>query len=137
MNFLFDANMPPNMWAAGIAAFSHARFDAGHIGEIVHLQKKFKANTPDIDWIKALGHEGGWTIISRDGFRKKNGAERQVLRQSGLSVFVLQNSWSTRPYWEMSAQFIHWWPRIVAHACTTERAALEVPWRTSGKFQQI
>lgn len=129
--------MPPNMWADGVAAFSHARFDTGKVGEVVHLRAKFKANTPDIEWITALGQEGGWAIISRDSFRKKNGAERQVLRQYGLSVFVLQNSWASKPYWEMSAQFIQWWPRIVTLACTTERATVEVPWRTSGKFQQI
>ncbi|QRF57336.1 hypothetical protein [Variovorax paradoxus] len=63
--------MPPNTWTAGVAAFSHARFDEGHIGEIIHLREKFKAATPDIEWITTLGKEGGWTIISRDGFRKK------------------------------------------------------------------
>jgi hypothetical protein len=137
LNFLFDANMPPQLWTAGVAAFSHARFQAGQIGEVVHLRTKFRPDAPDIEWITALGQEGGWTIISRDGFRKKNGAEREVLRRYGLSVFVLQSSWASRPYWELSAQFIAWWPRIVAHSCTTERAALEVPWRTGGKFQQI
>ena len=78
-----------------------------------------------------------WSIISRDGFRKQKGAERQVQRQLGLSVFVLQKSWSSRRYWEMTAQFVHWWPRIVEHACATERVAMEIPWSISGRFQQI
>lgn len=129
--------MPPNLWASGVAAFSHARFEAGAVSQVVHLREKFNAKTPDLEWIAALGVEGGWTIISRDGFRKKNGAERHILRQAGLSVFVLQKSWASQPYWNLSAQFLHWWPRIVAQACTTERATLEVPWRTSAKFQQI
>lgn len=137
MNFLFDANMPPKLWAKGVAAFSHTHFEQGQIGEVIHLREKFKASTPDLEWIATLGKEGGWTIISRDGFRKKSGTERQVLRQYGLSVFVLQKAWASQSYWALSAQFILWWPRIVVHACATERATLEVPWRTSAKFRQI
>lgn len=89
--------------------------------------------------MEALGSERGtrWAIISKDGFRKQNGAERQVQRQHGLSVFVLQKSWSSQQYWAMSAQLVHWWPRIVDQALETERVALEVPWATSGRFKQI
>lgn len=123
---------------AGIALFSHARFEENQIGEILHLTTKFRPNTPDVEWLEALGQERGkWTIISQDAFRKRNGAERELLRRYSLSVFVLQKSWASKPYWDKTAQFLHWWPRIVSHACTTERAALEVPWMTSGKFQQI
>ncbi len=138
MNFLFDNNMPPGKWVAGVAAFSHARFAAAEVGEIVHLTSRFAAGTPDLEWLDALGQERGkWTIISQDNFRKKNGAERALLRRHSLSVFVLQKSWATRLYWDKTAQFLHWWPRIVQQACTTEKAALEVPWQTHGKFQQI
>lgn len=138
MNFLFDANMPPGNWVAGIASLSVARFEDNQIGEVVHLTSKFKRNTPDVEWLEALGQERGkWTIISQDAFRKRNGAERELLRRYNLSVFVLQKSWASRQYWDKTAQFVHWWPRIVIQACTTERAALEVPWNTSGKFQQI
>ena len=138
MNFIFDANLPPG-WAGAIARLGNNRFDPGQIGEVVYLTDKFPANTPDIDWLTALGQERGsrWTIISRDNFRKQKGAERQVQRQYGLSVFVLQKSWASKPYWEMTAQLVQWWPRIVDQACATERAAMEVPWSTSGRFQQI
>lgn len=138
MNFIFDANLPPG-WAAAIARLGNNRFDPGQVGEVVHLTEKFNASTPDLEWLTALGQERGtrWTIISRDGFRKQKGAERQVQRQYGLSVFVLQKSWASKPYWEMTAQLVQWWPRIVTQACETDRAAMEVPWSTSGRFQQI
>lgn len=91
MNFIFDNNLPPS-WAAAVAHLGDKRFDAGLVGEVVHLTSKFPANTPDIEWLTLLGQEKSkrWTIISRDGFRKQKGAERQVQRQFGLSVFVLQ-----------------------------------------------
>ena len=138
MNVIFDANLPPS-WASAIARLGSGRFESGQIGEIVHLTDKFSANTPDLDWLTALGQERNnrWTIISRDNFRKQKGAERQVQRQYGLSVFVLQKSWASKPYWEMTAQLVQWWPRIVEQACATDRAAMEVPWRVSDRFQQI
>lgn len=109
MNFIFDANLPPS-WASAIARLGSGRFESGQIGEIVHLTDKFSANTPDLDWLTALGQERNnrWTIISRDNFRKQKGAERQVQRQYGLSVFVLQKSWASKPYWEMTAQLVQW-----------------------------
>lgn len=138
MNFLFDANMPPRRWVAGIASLSQARFDEDQIGQIVHLSEKFKPSTPDVEWLDALGQERGqWTIISQDNFRKRNGAERELLRRHNLSVFVLQKSWTTRTYWDKTSQFVLWWPRIVQQACTTEKAALEVPWKITGRFTQI
>jgi hypothetical protein len=138
LNFIFDNNLPP-AWAAAIAKLGERRFEHGQVGEVIHLTSKFPANTPDLQWLTALGEEQGtrWTIISRDGFRKQKGAERQVQRQRGLSVFVLQKSWANKPYWEMTAQLVHWWPRIVEQACATDRVAMEVPWSTSGRFTQI
>lgn len=138
MNFIFDNNLPP-AWAAAVARLGGKQFDPGKVGEVIHLTEKFKASTPDTEWLTALGQDktARWAIISRDGFRKQKGAERQVQRQFGLSVFVLQSSWASKPYWEMTAQLVHWWPRIVEHANTTDRVSLEVPWSTSGKFKQI
>jgi len=138
LNFIFDNNLPP-AWAPAVAKLGDRRFESGQVGEVVHLTSKFSADTPDLQWLSALGEERHtrWTIISRDGFRKQKGAERQVQRQLGLSVFVLQKSWASKPYWEMTAQLVHWWPRIVKQACVTDRVTLEVPWSTSGRFSQI
>lgn len=138
MNFFFDENLPP-VWAAAVAALGNQRFDPGQVDKVVGARSKFAAGTADIAWMKELGEDRGarWTIISRDRFRKQKGAERLVQRQYGLSVFVLQKSWASKQYWEMTAQFIHWWPRIVEQACATERVAMEVPWSLSGRFTQI
>lgn len=130
--------MPPVL-AAAVLQLGHHRFEPGQLDQVVHLSQKFPVNTPDLEWLTSLGQAKGerWTIISRDAFRKQKGAERQVQRQYGLSVFVLQKSWASKPYWEMAAQFVHWWPRIVEQTCTTDRVAVEVPWSTSSRFTQI
>lgn len=136
MNFFLDNNVPPN-WAACLLSCSQSQFSDGAVGRVVHLSQQFPRNTADIDWIRALSLEKGWTILSGDAFRKKNGAERKVLRQSGLSVFVLQPSWASHPYWDKTAQLVRWWPRIVEQANLADGIAMEVPWKTSGRFKQL
>ncbi|MEO6291862.1 MAG: hypothetical protein ABIO88_04500 [Burkholderiaceae bacterium] len=136
MNFFLDNNLPPN-WSGCLRASSLNHFAHDDVDKVVHLKEKFKPSTPDIDWIKNLATEKNWTIISLDAFRKQNGAERKVLRQSGLSLFVLQSSWANHQYWEKTAQLLRWWPRIVEQANSVDGAAFEVPWRTTGKFKQI
>jgi hypothetical protein len=136
LKFFLDNNVPPN-WADCLSGASHSQFAPSAVEEVVHLKKRFRANTPDIDWIEALAEDKNWTIISGDAFRKRNGMERKVLQRSGLSVFVLQSSWANYPYWEKTAQLIRWWPRIVDQANTVDRIAMEVPWKATGKFKQL
>lgn len=136
MNFFLDNNLPPS-WAPCLSACCKSQFSADEVGQVVHLKERFDANTPDVDWINALAAEKNWTILSGDAFRKGNGIERKVLRQSGLSVFVLQKSWSNYTYWEKTALLLLWWPRMVVQANAVERFAMEVPWRTAGKFNQL
>ena len=128
--------MPPN-WAACVSSASLKQFEGDQVGQVVHLRERFKVNTPDLDWIQQLSKERNWTIISGDAFRKNNGAERKILRNSGLSVFVLQSSWASHPYWDKTAQLLRWWPRIVAQANSVDSIAMEVPWRLAGRFRQL
>ena len=136
MNFFLDNNLPPS-WAPCLSAFSETQFSTDEVGQVVHLRNRFKPNTPDVEWINALATEKNWTILSGDAFRKGNGVERKVLRQSGLSVFVLQRSWSNYEYWEKTSHLMLWWPRIVGQANAVDRIAMEVPRRITGKFTQL
>jgi hypothetical protein len=120
-----------------LLACSQSQFSDRAVGQVVHLSNKFARNTDDVAWIQALAAEKRWTILSGDAFRKRNGVERKVIRQSGLSVFVLQPSWSSYQYWEKTAQLVRWWPRIVEQANLADGIAMEVPWRTAGKFKQL
>lgn len=136
MNFLFDNNLPPG-WAATFAAASKRIFLDAELGQVCHLRDKFAASTKDEEWLSALGGAGQWAIVSCDKFRKQSGAERQVIRQYGLSVFVLQPSWASRRYWEKLSQFALWWPRLVEQANAVEASTVEVPWRASSRFKQL
>lgn len=134
MKFLFDNNLPP-AFAAGMQAFC---LGADHqYGQIIHLKDKFPQNTADHLWIAELSKEGGWAIISQDGFRK-NDLEREALRQSGLVVFGLSGQWGNHPYWVKAHNLMKWWPSIEDYINRVHGgAAVRVPWRHSGKFEQI
>lgn len=133
MRFLFDNNLPPSL-ARGVGELS--KFDRS-VRQVAALRDKFPAHEPDAVWLRALGDEGGWSVVSIDRFRKST-AERELLRQQGLTVFVLDPQWS-RPYWAQAAQLVLWWPKILEVAKLTSRTALRVPWRFTSKstFEQI
>ena len=135
MNFFIDANLPP-CWAGCLLACSASQYPE-EVGRIVHLRERFQPATPDVEWLHALATERDWCVISGDAFRKRSGAERKVIRENGLSVFVLQRSWANYRYWEKTAQLIRWWPRIVEQAVAVEGIAMEVPWKITGKFKQV
>jgi PIN like domain len=135
LKFLFDHNLPPS-WARGLDALSLKQFEAGTVNEVVALKDKFPHNTIDAVWLKALSTEGDWTVISGDFFRKSK-AEKELVRSSGLNVFVLPKVWHSQPHWVRTARLIEWWPKIVAQANSVDKACFELPWRVSGKFTQI
>jgi len=113
-----------------------SKFDP-KVNKVIHLRDMFAANTPDLVWLNALVTEGSWIVVSIDRF-KKSSAEREMLRQQGLTVFVLDPQWS-KPYWVQSAQLVQWWPNIMNVAKLTSKTALRVPWRYTSKstFEQI
>lgn len=135
MNFLFDNNLSPS-WARSLNSLSKDKFDQ-KVDQIVALRDRFPVNSKDVDWLNTLGQEGDWAVISGDYFRKTK-AERELIRQHGLSVFVLGKSWTDKhQFWPRTAQLIMWWPRIVDQANSVSNAAYEMPWKISGKFSQI
>lgn len=56
--------------------------------EVFALKDKFPPDIKDIDWITTLSSEKDWAVVSQDRFRKGD-AEKEVLRKSGLTVFIL------------------------------------------------
>lgn len=62
-----------------------------------HLQDKFPPDTKDEQWIRQLGTEGSWVVISGDYRIGKSAHERAAWHQSGLTVFFLSKGWTNIP----------------------------------------
>lgn len=133
MRAILDNNLP---WR--IAAALHVLVEPdGH--EVRHLRQKFPESTPDAVWLRQLGDESGWVVISGDMRILRNRHEREVWRQAGLVAFFLARGWLKARYLEQAYRLIQWWPQIVEQAALVEAgAAFEVPLRLgSGKFRQL
>jgi hypothetical protein len=61
--------------------------------EVHHLKTKFLPDTKDEEWIRELGKEGRWIVISGDYRIGKNPHERAAWHESGLTVFFLAKGW--------------------------------------------
>ncbi len=110
MKFFFDNCISPHL-AKGFAAMSESQSHT-----IAHLRTKFDAETIDVDWIRELGREGDWVIVSGDARITRNPAEREAWRQSGLTAFFFLPPFQTDSFWVQAAALVKWWPEISLQA---------------------
>ena len=135
MKFFFDNNLSLSLAHAIRELCSPEEL----VREVVHLRDKFAPTTKDHDWIHGLASEGGWVIVSQDGFRK-NDLEREALRKSGLIVFVLQRQWTGHRHWDKAHNLVRWWPAVMEQSRKIKGgAAFRIPWRYTGggQFEQV
>ena len=59
MKFFFDNTMPKRLVVA-------LRILTEDEHQLVSLPDRFRADTPDAEWISELSGEGGWVVISSD-----------------------------------------------------------------------
>jgi hypothetical protein len=111
MRFFLDNNQPQQL-ATLLEAFDMAC-------QVRHLSIEFDPATPDVEWLAELGRrvEGGRpAIIGGDAKILRNAAEAQVLRESGLTFFLMADGWSGMKWSERAWKMIRVWPRIVENA---------------------
>jgi hypothetical protein len=101
-----------------------------------HLQEKFDANTKDEDWIRALGRESGWIVISGDYRIGKSAHERRAWHESGLTAFFLSKGWTNIPPLQQHSKLALILDDIITHA-ERARSGSGFTISLSGKIQQI
>jgi hypothetical protein len=72
----------------------------------------FTHNTEDVDWIKRLGSEGDWIVITGDQRIRKNLAERTAWKRAGLKGFVLARAYQKRPVHQVASVLLWRWPEM-------------------------
>lgn len=129
MKFFLDNNLPP-AYAAGLSGFCRRR-DLNI--QVVHLSEKFSRSTPDHVWLDALAAEGDWVVLTQDGLRK-NPAEIEALRRSGLCILVFAKQWGGHEYWMKAQRLMHWWPSVIEYSSKARPGtAAYIPWNKGTK----
>jgi hypothetical protein len=129
---LIDNDLSPHI-ASAINALVEP---LGH--QVIALRSKFLANTEDVDWIKALGDEGGWVVISGDNNITRRVAERQAWRQARLTGFFLMPAWRKCDPLIQTARLLMWWDNLVAQAQLVEGGAIfQLPFNSGSKLRAL
>ncbi len=130
MKFLLDNNLPPRL----ARALNELSKGSGH--EVVALRDRFQPETEDASWIRHLGAEGGWSVVSGDLNIFKNPVELAAWRESKFTIFFLARGWSSLEYWVKASKLVHVWPTIQTHASTVRPGAAYVV-HVNGKLEVI
>lgn len=132
MKLLIDNDLSPHI-AVAINALVEPH---GH--RVTALRKKFAADTQDVVWIRVLGQEGGWTVVSGDSGITRRAAERRVWRQAGLVGFFLAPGWRKLDPLHQAARLLMWWERLVAQANLVEGGAIfQLPINPGSRLRQL
>jgi len=106
MKCLFDNQMSPRLAKA-------LKELEGRKGIVVdHIQYKFKHDTPDTDWIRALAKEGDWFVITKDAMIRRRSIERKAWQESGLPIVFLDREWFDLGMWDISWMLIKYWAKV-------------------------
>ena len=84
--------------------------------EVVHLRKRFAANTPDVEWMRAMANEANWVILSGDTAIGRNPHEVAAWKEAGHVIFFLKPGWTNIPFWQQVQKLAKCFPEIIARA---------------------
>jgi len=127
LKLLVDNNLSPSL-----AHSLQPLFPEHHI---IALREKFSANTSDVDWITALGREGGWSALTAERRLKTRPHERLALERSKIVFFFLTGQWLKYSVSEQAWRLIRLVPSMAAQADLAE-GLFDLPINASSKLRQ-
>jgi hypothetical protein len=132
VKLLIDSDLSPHI-ASAINALVEPR---GH--EVVALRRRFPPETVDEVWIRRLGEEGGWAVVSGDTGITRRAAERAAWRQARLVGFFLMPGRRKYDPLIQTARLLMWRDRLVAQAQLVEGGAIfQLPINAGSKLRQL
>ena len=118
MKFFFDTSISPRLVRA-----LHTIVELQG-NELVCLKDRYtEQDVPDTKWIKDLGIEGDWIIISADPRISRNKAERAAWKESHLTAFFFSDGWASQHINDQAADLLGKWRDIVRNAKECEEGS--------------
>lgn len=111
LTFVLDENLGPRtLELLRLAKMA----PVGRVTSLVELG--FAPESPDEEWMPALGARGRHVAVTRDGEILRASVRLEAWRGSGLTLLILDGRWGHLPIAEMTRALVYWWPHMVAHA---------------------
>jgi hypothetical protein len=124
---MVDNNLSPSLARSFSPLFDEHQF--------VSLRDKFPANTKDVEWISALGAEGGWAALTAERKLKTRPHERLALDRSKIVFFFLTGSWLKWSVPEMAWRLIRLVPLMAKQTELTESGLFNLPANATSKLR--
>lgn len=120
MKLLVDNMFPPRL-GRGLGAL----FAGLH--EILHIKDKFGTGSlTDEEWIKRLGDEGGWSVLSGDRRIASNRVSRDIFPSNNLVGFFPKPAVMKLPFSRQVSRLLYVWPTIEDFAASTGRGCYAI-----------
>jgi hypothetical protein len=120
LKLFIDNNLPPVL-ADGFAALF-----AGEHEVVSHRSKFGTTHIKDEEWIRALGAEGRWVILSGDLNIARKRPLRELFLRSRLIGFFPKAAVMELPLHKKASRILYVWDRIERIASTVESGAFEL-----------
>ena len=128
---MVDNDLPPRLARALHIIFE----DDGD--EIVALRDKFgRADLKDEEWIRALGSEGRWAVLSADRRLARQRPSRELFIGAGLVGFFFPPSLQKEALYRQTARVMFLWSDIRDQVRLNANGCFEMPAK-GRRFRQI
>jgi hypothetical protein len=121
LRLFVDNNLPPVLARGLDALFA----DDHHV--ICHRDKFGKTHVKDEEWIRALGSEGDWVVLSGDLNIARKRPSRELFLRSGLVGFFPKAAVMELPLNRKAARILTVWPRMEEISQAVRPGVFELP----------
>lgn len=130
MKLFLDNNLPPRL-ARGL----HTLFEHEHV-VTCHRDKFGNTHIADEDWMRALGAEGSWIILSGDLNIARKKPSRDLFLRLGLVGFFPRKAVMELPLPRKAARILELWEAMDRLSNTVQSGCFELPQRST-RFAQL
>lgn len=128
---MVDNDLPPRL-----ARALHIIFEADG-DEVVALRDKFgRDDLKDEEWIRELGREGRWAVLSADRRIAKQKPSRELFIGAGLIGFFYPPSLQKEALYRQAARAITLWPSLRDQVRLNANGCFEMP-ASGNRFRSI
>jgi PIN like domain len=94
---------------------------------VEHIREKFGTGSlSDEEWIKRLGSEGGWSVLSGDRRIASNRLSRNLFLSNNLVGFFPKSAVLDMPFHKQVSRILTVWPLMEAIAASADRGCYAI-----------